>query len=976
MKLSDTIYRRLVLLNTVFLAAAVVAGTALAWKGRDRIKRRLSSFVESEVVSSRFIQRAVALGLDPDAPHVDVPLYELRISPTNLRKIQTQVAKLVAQGFQADADKIWLPARFYHDGLEYRVKVRLRGDLSNHWKNAKKSWRIRFKNDHLFGGIKELDLTIPVDRAYQTEQVACDMARSLGVMASPGGFCQVRMNGVDMGLYLWAEKYGSHMLEKIGRPTGQIFREANTWPQNYFSGFGLTQHGGRKDAYAYFAASYRPAIYQDSGSAPYAGRWNSFCQLIREADDATFSRQIGRLLDVDKYLKFNAITWLFGSKHCRWGDNLRWYYDDTRGLHEPILADVYRSPIETPVQGSFEAQERSELARRILSIPAFRHQRNEILWKLLNDPAFDAASQSKRYYAGIRSYLLRGVDAMSGPDMDDSFQGTWAILTENRRVIRANLEYARLFVTPQVTNQPSAKNLALQLLPDSLCPLSIDQLTLTFSADLPPNFDAGDCRLQLREEGVVDDSPLTFNAQRLDPRTLQLRIDGARLHARLNDQLRPIAAPWTLQLDGLPKQAALRVVDIKSRNSITNLPLDNYNLFMFPVIDISNPQLKDPAEQSPQATADASGLPFIIRNQQMILPRGDYIVERTLVLPFGYDLVLEPGVILRLRPDVSVLVYGAIQAKGAAEATIRLLPADPTLPWGSLAAVRAKDCSVLRHLTVSGGSETELQGLCLSGQLCFYSSDVQMSDCRILNAHADDGLNVKNADVVIDHCIFADNKFDAFDGDWVQGSVSHSLFENNAGDGIDLSGSQLTVRDCLLTGMGDKAISAGEKTNLITLNNVIRDSAIGIACKDQSQVDLYASVLRRNRLALAAYRKKQLFGGAQLRVVGLLLWGNRRNAEADGESSISLRTLATDSWAPQPNVTASDVRQGLLEKYYQENQHGCVEHRPQSLADSPFSAGPRFTDHDKKQIDFKPAADHPIGLLRPLQLPDFPRGAL
>ena len=56
------------------------------------------------------------------------------------------------------------------------------------------------------------------------------------------------------------------------------------------------------------------------------------------------------------------------------------------------------------------------------------------------------------------------------------------------------------------------------------------------------------------------------------------------------------------------------------------------------------------------------------------------------------------------------------------------------------------------------------------------------------------------------------------------------------GDGIDLSGSNIVIRDTSLSLIGDKAISIGEKSNVKVQNLNISSSKYGIANKDESKL--------------------------------------------------------------------------------------------------------------------------------------------
>ena len=165
-----------------------------------------------------------------------------------------------------------------------------------------------------------------------------------------------------------------------------------------------------------------------------------------------------------------------------------------------------------------------------------------------------------------------------------------------------------------------------------------------------------------------------------------------------------------------------------------------------------------------------------------------------------------------------------------------------------------------------------MDGIYLSGQLNFYSSDVNFDHLTVKNALADDGLNVKNAITNISNSTFEGNSSDAFDGDWVSAVIKNSVFIDNKGDGADFSGSLVVIRESILNSMGDKGVSAGENSKVIIYNSIIEDNKIGVASKDLSEVDVYASVLAQNGQAISLYQKKAIFGPGYAKVHGLWCW--------------------------------------------------------------------------------------------------------
>lgn len=957
MKFSQKAFRGLVIANTIVLGAFVAVAVFAGLLVQDRIRPVLASYVEREIASSKVLESIhhEPTNLDGDksqgnstqagsgdVSHEPIPLYAVKIHPSDLRQIQQQVQQLVKQKILTDDQKIWYPTTLSHGHEKYKGKIRLKGDLANHWAEAKKSWRIKFKRDKLLDAKREVDFNIPSDKGYEVEQVAYEAARALGLLVPHAGFCKLSINGVDMGLYHWIEKYGKTMLERLGYPEGEIFRYDNVWTQTRYNGLGVSPK--------YHASSFKPTIRKpgDPDLGYWTDQWHRFVTLIREADNETFHKTLPHKVNMEKYLAWNALTWLFGSTHCHWGDNLRWYYDNTTGQFEPILYDIYRYPVQLPGDAGekplwkFESHETDLLARRVMQIPQYQQQRNEILWKLVTDERFNVAARCEQWFQRIRPHLLTGAGARLAYSIDHDHEQTIKILATNRQQLREHLSFARVFNTPIMTMHQGVPTLVLEILPDSRAQLTLDHLRLRTDGPLNPHAMAGPIHATLHAPDGKTSRVIPVTATQPEDGLWQLAFEHAAVWNPVDETLQQQPAQWTLriQLPAMdPRQwqtpGLITGVDTSFTQSLTRQRIADPYRFSLPMVYQFSTQADHAATAATTGTTHST-LPLVEKDGHLVLAAGDYVLRQTVVLSQDMPVKLEAGVTLRLGPGVSVISYQPIQAAGTADRPVRIEPLEPNQPWGSFAVVRAPGRSRLQYLQVQGGSEAYTHGLYLSGQLCFYASDVDLLDCRITHALADDGLNIKKSQFSIQRCLFEHNASDAFDGDWVRGQIHASIFRDNKGDSVDFSGSEVTIWDCLTTRSGDKAISAGEKSTVLCYNSVIRESHIAVASKDLSVTQLYACVLYKNDTAVTAYRKKPIFGGGRGRAVGCLLWDNATDFTIDERSRFNVASIAVQNWQPTDRVTEEAVLLGDLPSAYLEHPSGLVTARTDADARSMF----------------------------------------
>ena len=124
---------------------------------------------------------------------------------------------------------------------------------------------------------------------------------------------------------------------------------------------------------------------------------------------------------------------------------------------------------------------------------------------------------------------------------------------------------------------------------------------------------------------------------------------------------------------------------------------------------------------------------------------------------------------------------------------------------------------------------------------------------------------------------FEGTQSDAFDGDFVTGTLERCTFLNAGNDGIDVSGSELIIKDIIIKNPSDKGISAGEHSSIAGNNINVSGGEIGVVSKDLSTVDLNEVSITGTRLGLSAFQKKSEYGVASIDISGLTL----QNVEVD-----------------------------------------------------------------------------------------------
>jgi hypothetical protein len=855
-----------------------------------------------------------------------LPIYDLHITKREYSKIERTVEEAKQRGWMEDELKVWANARFFYDGREYDVKVRVRGDLSPHWEGPKKSWRIKFgrrsveyqgrvtREADWFEGRHQINLIIPQDRDYILSYFLNSILRDQGLVVPRDRFVVLRINGAVQGLYYEVEHFDNALLAHYRRPETTVYAQNDR--AMHFEQY--TRYGTPAASDARFdVGSLRPLVDEEGQLGLRAMQVLIDHSLHPTAENFRRARAV---LDWEKYLRFRVITTLCNTNHVRFGsDNLRLYYDPSRGLLEPIPWDVHvtRMPREPGTIDFWNQHGPDELQVATLLDPQLRLQRNRMLWELVSDDGRDLLARYDAIHKELRP--LAWADVLTTPIQGHKMDERRADLAFNVHRIHKVLSL-------------SSANLSYRLDAD-------DRATLDFTATnfsgvrfealevSDPELLAG--RYQLfadgNGDGVLDDTdPLVAEAEGRDG-TVRLEVekdvlprlhyDGDEIEGRIWEYFDTLAGRERFFLVGRlaperhdPLSWQRPGIRVTASNAVSGLPMPSASL---------DPDAPLPPDSLAIVAFDGRA-PFDLDAPELGLDEflaahpefrrsttlpggaelaGEVRLGDTVIVPRSVPLVLAPGADVALAPGVSLLAYGGFLAPGTPNEPIRVHEAVPGEPWGVIGVVRPPRDVVARHLEVRGGSQAQLNGILFTGGFAVHDGNLELEHCRFVGMQSEDGVNLKNGRIRMRDCLIAGGASDGMDLDFVTGEVRDSVFLANAGDGLDLSGSRLVVAGNRFEGMGDKGISVGEDSEPIVVNNLIRGNGIGLSTKDLSFARVAWSTFVDNGLAVEAKRKKPMFGGAGGEFVNNVYAGNRKLLSEDwfSQGRVEMRSSLFDA---------------------------------------------------------------------------------
>jgi hypothetical protein len=161
-----------------------------------------------------------------------------------------------------------------------------------------------------------------------------------------------------------------------------------------------------------------------------------------------------------------------------------------------------------------------------------------------------------------------------------------------------------------------------------------------------------------------------------------------------------------------------------------------------------------------------------------------------------------------------------------------------------------------------------------------------------MNCAAEDSLHIVRTRFSMNGVTFQGAHSDAFDGDFVQGSITNSTFLNSGNDAIDVSGSKVAITNVVIDKAGDKGVSVGERSFADLTRVRITNSKIGIASKDRSSATIDDLEISGGEIGLSVFQKKPEFGPGNIVAKNVVITDNKQPYLVEYGSTITVDSKA------------------------------------------------------------------------------------
>ncbi len=679
-------------------------------------------------------------------------------------------------------DLSWVKGDITFNGDKIPVKIRLKGDWTDHLKGDKWSMRVKVRGEEYILGMKEFSFQAPETRGDLNEWVYHKILEKEDILTTRFEYCKLSINGVAKGVFALEEHFTKLLLERQNRREGPIvkFDENPLW-QSRIVNDGATVSG------VAFAQSAQVNVFSKKKTA----KSPVLAEQYQLAKNLLYQEQFklanaAEIYDIERLAKLIAIMDITKSYHGWFYHNQRWYYNGVTGKLEPIGfdGDMGKEPeywTERPFMGYINEEGKNPFFEGNFSIEPFR------------DPLF-----VELYFFYLQEYFTEDYVANLLTDIGVELNSYQKLIQTERpeyvyhkSLLSSNLKTIKLAC--EATNYKKAYSI-----------FTFQKMEIAPSVNQAIPVNNATVMAYTSSEGIVDvlnvhDHPVTILGV---GNSVEDIIKEEKEISAFSTRNEPV---WmSYETKGTGDKIFYSVAGIDS-------------IFSSDIVKSKRPSAYTPMQELLALRIDQM---FLVNENKLTIPAGEYGSTDNIVIPKGYELIIEAGTKINLMEGAKIISYSPVFANGTAEMPIIITSSDSTA--NGFTVLQASEESILRHVHFSNMNTLNYNGWVLTGGVSFYESDVLINNCSFVNNQCEDGLNIIRSKFVVDSSLFQYTFSDAFDGDFCIGKVLNSRYESIGNDAIDFSGSDIYVENCEMTGVGDKGISIGENSSVTARNTTIK----------------------------------------------------------------------------------------------------------------------------------------------------------
>lgn len=727
-----------------------------------------------------------------------------------------------------------------HNGKEYSAIARLKGDLSEHWGNAKQwSLRIKLDNKKTIFSMNEFSIQTYIERDFPYNYLITETLKKFEILVPRYRDVKINFNGENWGLMLLEEQFSDSFYAFNKIKEAPIFKMTN---ENDFTIKVLSEKTKitNIEDIVKWQGKLETKVFNENEilrktNIPNKNTNDNLVSIFKNLQELVVLKNENNTTKLNNHIdyKYNArvlaITQIFGDWHSTLPFNCRYYLNPYNLKVKPILTDS--------VHG-------------LINKDFFRKQNLNLFYTL----GLDKEEFKKEYVQTIHDVRKNFSDLRQISKNICKKFGKNCLNSIDLNILKKNIDFL-------INNEKDIFDISNY----QVKKISSDNFDTKHSQNL--NKKKINFRIYNNGEVILDnltsENIFIHNANYKKNKNCIEDCEKNLKNLIINETLSSTTAK-----------------DLSTKKIIISLPKYNEKFLQINYSDEKGRQYSatEKIEQfnlSPEnffkSQTNDINLNINKINNNYIFNEGVYFIEKPIIIPPENNLILNKGTVLKMSNEAYIMVQkGILKINGSKQKPVKINSINLQGKWNGIYVNSDSfdnKVSEINNLEVSNYSYFSNTKIQLTGGINFVNGNVKISNSYFKNSVSEDALNLVNSKFVIENSKFLNSNSDAIDIDFGEGEIISSEFYNILGDAIDFSGSKAFLKNIKMKNISDKGISAGEESNIDIQNLYISDSRIGIASKDSSKVKAEnVKILNCGLLDFASYQKKPYFSGANLKV--------------------------------------------------------------------------------------------------------------
>ena len=802
------------------------------WTERFDLKIHIKNFTNDviETAANRFF---LTFGKKNEKIIID-------INYKNYQKILSTREKSI-KAFRATEDiHEWVSAKMNIKDKDYKIKIKLKGVHSEHWEHPKKwSFKIKLLDDKTIDGVKRFSIQRPRTRDYLYEWLFMEVLKEENLIYHRTKYPEIIINGENLGVYFLEEQHSKQLIENNKRREGPIIGlDKNLWIKEINNLNDLTVNVLED---SFLRAAIKPVQFDNDKTGTEQEIYLK--NAINLFEDFRKNKiEINQAFDLKQLATLMAIKAIFGAQEFDWRD-IKFYYNPITSLLEPIGREVHinnnfvnANPWWINSDGSewfAHSRDQRKFINLLFNNNEFYEMYLSELFRLTDDNYLnDIINQNKKNFLNKKKLL------QSNFPLEKVF--SIEHLYEIRSMIRKTLNPVQ-GINVYFLNYKK-NNILLSIQNTQRLPILIDSLKIS------------------------DNEILTLKKP--------IMIKGRKNNISLENYL--INIPCNNQQNN---QLCSDYID--NKNSIIENSVINYKI-LGQKIKKQSKIFRFYASESIQSknkilldVNDLQKLNFIKVDEdkkEINFNQGKIIIKERLIIPSGYTVHFNQGTEIIFEEEGQIISYSHLIMEGKKNNPIKFTtntekPLANNKFGNGISIINAKSKSVIKNtIFLRLTSPNVKSGEGLLGAINIYKSDIVFENCKFIENLGEDFLNIISSNFLIKNVLMSKINYDAVDFDFSDGIIDGISIINSGNDALDFSGSEVVAKNVSINQVGDKGISAGERSEIRIENVEINNANIAVASKDLSKLSIKNIDIKNSKIAAAAYQKKSEYGPGFLNI--------------------------------------------------------------------------------------------------------------